>query len=93
MSLSIETHWIYIFLAIGVAVDVVSCSLLLRKARNGRGSSGIPMGATLISFFLLPMLIHGEGVLTNSMTADILIICIFHLLLVFLLRIAYRKIR
>ncbi len=77
-------------IAVGVAIDLLSCFLFIRRNRKGHGASGVPM-VTLIACYLLPLIISEHAVFTSSFWVDCLLLMGFHVLVVFLIPILDRK--
>jgi hypothetical protein len=63
---------------VGLALDLLSVVLVLRKNRRGRGPSGLPV--IPIFFYCLPAF-AGHPVLSGSWLPDVGIFVIFHVIL------------
>jgi hypothetical protein len=62
---------------IGVCLDLFSCYLELRRNRSLGKSSGL-LGFTLIACYLLPLVLSGRPILTESVWVDAAILFTFH---------------
>ena len=72
------------FIAFGVLLDFLSCFLFMKRNRNGVGASGFPV-VTLVVCYLLPLIISGRAVLTESVWLDCCLLFVFHVLVVFVI--------
>jgi hypothetical protein len=84
------TLFLTIWIGIGMSIDCVSCCLELRRIVKGHGPSGIPL-ATLIVFYLLPLLLTKHAVVTESWIADAVLLSLFHVLAVFLIPMLFSR--
>jgi hypothetical protein len=81
---------VMVFIGIGMAIDLFSCVLFLRRNRRGHGPSGI-FAATAILFYFFPLILSGTPVLTSSVWLDCLCLAGFHILVVLGIPCADRK--
>lgn len=78
------TVWlIWLLILIGVAVDLFSCHLELRRNRGLGNASGLPI-ATLIACYLLPLLVFETPVITHSVWMDGALLATFHVTTAFI---------
>lgn len=64
-------------IVVGVCVDLFSCCMELKKNRGLSNSSGL-FGVTLITCYLLPIVISTRPILTASAWLDAGIFVVFH---------------
>ena len=77
-------------IAVGMAIDLMSCFLFMRRNRKGHGASGMPI-VTLIVCYLLPLIIFEHAVFTSLFWVDCLLLIGFHVSVIFLIPILDRK--
>lgn len=83
-------YLIYVVIFSGIAIDLLSCFLNIRRVMYGRGASGL-IGVSLILCYFLPLISIKNPIVTKYYFLDFLILFFVHIFLVIIIPRIYKS--